>query len=98
MANNTATLAAIKSAHAGRTGAPRGGIASFNGTGAQTVFNIAHGLGAVPAQFWAVPASEAAWARHTVTAGATNIVVTFTTAPATGTNNVKLSWGGHVLR
>ena len=98
MAGNTSTLGTINTAWKGRTGAPKGGIASFNGTGAQTVFNIAHGLGAAPTVFWAVPASEAAWARHTVTAGATNIVVTFTTAPATGTNNVKLSWGGQILR
>lgn len=97
MAGNSSTLATIKTAYASRAGAPKYGVASFNGTGAQTVFNIAHGLGGNPTSVYALPISEAATAKRTVTKDGTNIVVTFASAPASGTGNVKFRWGGHRL-
>ena len=97
MAGNSATLAAVEAAFKARTGAPTGGNASFNGTGAQTVFNIAHGITGTPNHFWAIPVTDAAHAKRTVTVNGTNIVVTYTTAPPSGTNNVKFRWGSSKL-
>ena len=98
MAGNSSTLVAIKTAYASRTGAPTGGISKQNGTGAQTVFNIAHGQGATPTSYWVMPVSEHAWSKKTsVTATSTNIVVTFPNAPASGTNNVQFRWGASRL-
>lgn len=97
MASNSATLAAIKSAHAGRTGAPKYGEIAFSGNGSQTAFNIPHGLGGTPLSYYAKPLTDAAGAKRTVTVTSTNIVVTYTTAPASGTNNLRLRWGGHRL-
>jgi len=92
MADNTPTLNANSTAWRGRTGGPKQGLYTANGTGAQTVFNIAHGLGATPTFRWLSPVTPAAKAPYTVAVNGTNIVVTFTTAPASGTNNVKFHW------
>ena len=71
-------------------------VAKFNGTGSQTVFNIPHTLGAVPVELSVTAGSAAAAAPFYVTATSTNLVVTFLTAPATGTNNVLLNWSANV--
>lgn len=97
MASNSATLAAINTAHRARTGAPTGGVASFNGNASTTVFNIAHSQGGTPTSYWTLPITEAAAAKRTVTVTSTNVVVTYTTAPASGTGNVKLRWGASRL-
>jgi hypothetical protein len=97
MAGNSATLAAVNTAFKARTGAPTGGNASLNGNGSATAFNIAHSSGGTPNRFWALPVSEAATAKRTVTANGTNIVVTFATAPASGTGNLKFRWGSSRL-
>lgn len=68
------------------------GKATFSGTGAQTAFNIPHGLSAAPTSALVVAGSAAAAAAFYVTTTSTNIVVTFTAAPASGTNNVVLNW------
>ena len=68
------------------------GVQTSNGTGAVTAFVIPHGLGVVPQQFSAVAASVAAATPFFVSADATNLTVTYTTAPAVGTGNVVLSW------
>lgn len=68
------------------------GKATFNGTGAQTVFNIPHGLASAPTSATAVAGSAAAATAFYVTTTSTNVVVTFTAAPASGTNNVVLNW------
>lgn len=59
------------------------------GDGTTTVFNFAHGLGYTPARFTAW--QEAACGAYTVTATATNIVLTFTAAPANGAN-IPIQW------
>lgn len=68
----------------------RVGKALANGTGAQTVFTIAHGLGSTPS-YASVDCSSHAIAR-TFTADGTNITVTFSSAPSSGTNNVVIYW------
>lgn len=73
-----------------------GGAATFSGTGAQTVFTIAHGLYAAPSMLAVTPATAAAAGSLYVTADATNVTVTYTTAPVTGTNNVVVNWRAEV--
>ncbi|MDR4491372.1 MAG: hypothetical protein R2685_10805 [Candidatus Nitrosocosmicus sp.] len=68
----------------------RTGKALANGNGSTTVFNIAHGLGATPSYAF-VDCSSHAIAR-TWTVDGTNITVTFTSAPSSGTNNVVIFW------
>jgi hypothetical protein len=76
-------------------GAPgAGGINIFSGTGAATQFNIPHGLGATPSRYTAIPASAAAVGFY-ATANATNIVITFASAPANAANNVSVAWTAH---
>jgi hypothetical protein len=69
-----------------------GGTATFSGNGSQTQFTIAHGLVGTP-NIWRVEAGSAdAKGDKYVTANATNLTVTFATAPPAGTNNVVLVW------
>jgi parallel beta helix pectate lyase-like protein len=77
-------------------GGEASGLYQANGTGSQTVFNIAHGLSAAPAIAIVTPDSDDAQPPYTVTKDATNIIVTFPFAPPTGTNNVKFFWQGSV--
>jgi hypothetical protein len=97
MASNSSTLGTISTAWKGRTGAPKYGVASLNGNGSATVFNIAHGLGGTPTSVYALPISEPATAKRTVTKDGTNIIITYATAPASGTGNVRFRWWGHRL-
>lgn len=66
------------------------GKALANGTGAQTAFTIAHGLGTTPSYVF-VDCSSHAIAR-TFTVDGTNITVTFSSAPSSGTSNVIIYW------
>lgn len=74
------------------------GKIAFNGTGAQTAFNIPHGIvndagnGIIPTYYDANGIDAVSNAAKTVTATTTNIVVTYAAAPASGTNNVNLVW------
>lgn len=68
----------------------RTGKAVANGNASTTLFNIAHGLGATPSNALISIAKPAILATYTV--DGTNIAVTFTTAPASGTNNVEIHW------
>ena len=68
----------------------RTGKALANGDGSTTVFNIAHGLGSTPSYAFVDCSSHAIARTWTVTS--TNIVVTFATAPGSGTNNVIIYW------
>jgi hypothetical protein len=71
-----------------------GGSRQFNGTGSQTVFNIPHTLtGGIPSIFFALPKTNDTIGRYTVTADATNVIITYNTAPPSGTNNVDFVWG-----
>lgn len=68
----------------------RVGKSTASGNGSTTVFNIAHGLGSIPTYTFIVCSSLTN--TNTYTADATNIVVTFATAPVSGTNNVIIYW------
>lgn len=74
-----------------------GGAATFSGNGSTVAFNIAHGLSTTPTSYVVTAASSAAKGEYYVTANATNITVTYTTAPASGTNNVVLTWKAEKL-
>lgn len=79
-----------------------GGISVQSGNGITKIFNIAHGAGTTPTKYAITPASDMAnraaqyndstAARHYVTADATNLIITYFTAPLTGTNNLSWSW------
>lgn len=73
------------------------GQATFSGDGATTVFNIPHLLVGTPLRFTAVAFSAGAASSFYATATATNIVVTFAVAPASGTNNVKIQWSAGLV-
>ena len=68
----------------------RVGKSTASGNGSTTVFNIAHGLGSNPTYAFAECSSITN--TFTYTTDATNIVVTFSSAPASGTNNVVIYW------
>lgn len=68
----------------------RVGKSVASGDGSTTVFNIAHGLGSNPTYAFVDCSSHAIG--RTFTTDATNIVVTFASAPPTGTNNVIIYW------
>lgn len=76
----------------GRT-SENGGTYTADGTGAQTVFNIAHNLTTdEPRIALAVPGNAVSSAAHHVSKDATNVIITFAVAPASGTGNVVFNW------
>lgn len=68
----------------------RGGKATASGNGSTTVFNIAHGLGSTPNHAFVQCQSHNIG--FTYATDATNITVTFASAPGSGTNNVIFNW------
>ena len=68
----------------------RVGKSVASGNASTTIFNIAHGVGANPT--YAFVQCSSLTNTFTYVTNATNIVVTFTTAPPTGTNNVIIYW------
>lgn len=68
----------------------RVGKSQANGNASTTVFNIAHGLGSNPTYAFVNCSSQTI--DFTYTTDSTNIVVTFASAPASGTNNVQIYW------
>ena len=68
----------------------RTGKAVASGNGSITLFNIAHGLGATPSNAMISIAKPAILATYTI--DSTNIAVTFTSAPASASNNVEIHW------
>jgi hypothetical protein len=73
-------------------GSSNDGAATFSGTGAQTAFVITHNLAAIPTKVTVSQGGTAAPGPFLVTFSTTQITVTFTTAPTSGTNNVILYW------
>lgn len=61
------------------------GTTTFTGDGSTTTFTIPHGLVAQPSKYFVQPLNADARAYSSVSADATNISVTFDTAPASGT-------------
>ena len=72
------------------------GTATFSGTGAQTVFTIAHNLALPPTNVNLEAKTADASGVKYWSADGTNITVTFITAPPAGTDNVVIGWKGEV--
>lgn len=73
----------------------RVGKSVASGNNSTTVFNIAHGLGSNPTYAFvsvAQAGSAATQPNRSYTTDATNIIVTFSAPPTTGTNNVVIYW------
>lgn len=69
-----------------------GGQATASGDGTATVFAFAHGLTAAPTSVVVSAGSADADGDFFVTHDATNVTVTYATAPVTGTNNLTWNW------
>jgi hypothetical protein len=91
-ATSFATGPTTSPAHHGA--AATGGSATFTGDGHAMAFAISHGLFKAPSRFAVTPASPGAAAPFFVSAGARDLTVTFTTAPAAG-SAVALAWMAH---
>ena len=63
-----------------------------SGDASKDVFVITHGLGAIPGSVVVTAGSADAAGSFYVSADATHVTVTYTTAPAAGTDNVTLFW------
>lgn len=76
-------------------GFSKGGTALFNGDGIDTEFLIPHTMGVTPTLYMAIAKNAATLSSpFTVSADATNIIVTYTgTPPPSGTDNVQFIWG-----
>lgn len=68
------------------------GTNTQSGNGTATSFSIPHGLGTTPTYWNAVAISAAAGNISYVTANSTNIIVFYSVAPASGTNNLSWNW------
>jgi hypothetical protein len=66
------------------------GTATASGDGTTKIFNVAHSIGAIPSVAFIQCSSFSTAFTYTTTS--TNIVVTFVTAPTSGTNNVIFNW------
>ncbi|MGB9672068.1 MAG: right-handed parallel beta-helix repeat-containing protein [Candidatus Norongarragalinales archaeon] len=72
------------------------GTATFSGNGTQTAFTIAHGCASTPNHVSLEAKSADASGDKYWSADATNITVTFITAPPAGTDNVVIAWKAEV--
>jgi len=72
------------------------GTDTFSGDGTTTVFNIPHGLASTPNAYGVSPLAPDADAARTITVDATNIIITYSTAPPIGTDNLKFGWWAEV--
>lgn len=71
------------------------GVQTATGDGTTVSFSWAHGLAAAPASVTVTPGSPAAAAASYVTWDATNVTVTFTTAPANAAT-LRLNWAAEL--
>jgi len=76
-------------------GPSREGIATFTGDGSTTSFTIAHGLVATPSKYFVQPLNAASQGFSDVSADSTDITITFSSAPASGTT-LKFYWYAEV--
>jgi hypothetical protein len=73
------------------------GTSTQSGNGTNKVFNIAHGLSAAPTKVNVGAGSADAIGPFYWTSDATNIIVTYPTAPQSGSSNVVLRWIAEVF-
>jgi hypothetical protein len=74
-------------------GFPAGGIATFTGNATTKQFDIPHGLNDPPEVYFANPIIPDAFGVYEIAVDSTNITLTYSVAPPSGTNNVKFVWG-----
>jgi hypothetical protein len=74
------------------TGSILRGTTTKTGNGSTKVFTIAHGMGITPTSYFVHGNSVDALGAFTLSADSTNITVTYTVAPPTGTNNLAFTW------
>lgn len=80
-----------------RPGASNRGLsATQSGNPPTTIFNIPHGCFATPAYINVIPALPGAVGNFSLSATSTNIVVTYSVAPPSGTNNLQWYWNAEV--
>lgn len=72
------------------------GAATASGNGSTTAFSFNHGLTGTPNQAVVTAASSAAAGNFYVTSNSTQITVTYTSAPANGSNNLTWNWSATV--
>lgn len=93
--NSTGTNYAVK--HNRGYVTENSGTETFSGDGATTQFTFAHGLASAPTHVEiGKKHADIAGLGWTWTADATNITITFESAPPTGTSNVVFSWKAEV--
>jgi hypothetical protein len=85
----TAGIAKIQDMRKGATG---DGIYTTSGNGTDKAFNIPHGCFTTPEVYDARPISVDSFGDYEITAGGTNITVTYQIAPRGGTDNLKWRW------
>lgn len=71
-----------------------GGKATFSGDGYTTAFNIAHNLASSPNvnRVQATAANTASNGNFDVLGNASNVIIAYQNAPASGTNNLQIFW------
>jgi hypothetical protein len=70
----------------------KSGVATFSGDGVETEFIIPHGAVITPTAAFIEPQTTDAFGSFTTTVDATNITVTYTSAPLEGTDNLVFGW------
>lgn len=82
-----AVVGAVQNVHVAK------GFASKSGDASTKIFTIAHGMASTPASAWVNPSSTDALGEFTTDIDSTNITITYTIAPPSGTNNLEYYWG-----
>jgi len=93
---NLANLTEYEIDHLDGKKAKNSGTATFSGDGSKTQFSIAHGLVSTPSKVLVTPMTADAAGDFYVTVDDTYIYINYKTAPASGTDNVKVSWYAEV--
>lgn len=70
------------------------GVSTPTANGVLTAFTIAHGLGSVPSYFGVTPGNPLSAVLFSATADATNLTVSYVSAPLTG--SLSLRWVAEV--
>ncbi len=73
------------------------GSSTQSGNGSTKVFNIAHGLIAAPTKYVVSPGSADAIGPPYLTSDATNVIVTYPSAPPSGSSNLIFRWIAEVV-
>lgn len=90
---NDITIASTGGGGTGGSGTPlANGTVTRTGDSSNKIFTIAHGLTTTPVYADVTPMSTDAIGDYVISYNATNIVVTYQSAPPTGVNNLAFEW------